>query len=167
MTAGGGAEEEEGEASVEEREAEPEAEAAGPASGPATPMGAQDVEDAGKLLGTVADAYARGFRAMGMPAAARFEDQQEHRQPVQLDPGKCYALVAYGSVKAYDVHLVIATPPMPPYNVLSLHVDEVKGAVGGTADTCWKNPMPQPMPGTLVMRAREGTGHISARLYGW
>jgi hypothetical protein len=135
---------------------------AGPASGPATPQSAEGAES---VLGPVASADAKGFTAAGMPTSARFEDQQEWKQPVQIDPGACYAVVAHGSVPVYDIHLVIAMPAMPPLTVLSRHVDTAHGVAGGTADSCCKSPYPEAIPGTLVIRAREGTGYVAARLY--
>ena len=112
-------------------------------------------------------AEAPGASPQGGPFAGSFQEGQTLAQPLNLQPGKCYTVVAAGvGVSQIDVQLVAQPAPMFPPTVLAQSTGSGPSAVvGGKASGCWKNPLPIGGPAQVVLRATRGAGMIAAQVY--
>lgn len=107
----------------------------------------------------------------GRPAsgawAGQFEEGQTLRQPVLLEPSKCYVVIAVGldGIKELDAQLITQLAGMPP---VVMAEDSTKGPdaiLGDTKAGCFKYPLPRAAPATVVVRATRGAGVAAAQLF--
>jgi hypothetical protein len=109
---------------------------------------------------------APGMQREGNIAAAQFQEGQVLEEPVNLQPGKCYTVLAVGAgVAEVDIALQLTTP-MPGMNP-ALAQDSGSGqqASLGGGGNCYKWPWPMAGQAKYVIRATRGAGVIASQLY--
>jgi len=138
-----------------------------PAStGQATPVPPMLAAGAQMILQGIAQKDLPGMAADGAPIAASFQPGQTFEQPIQLQPGRCYGVIAVGlpMLTEVDVQIVTHQPPLPP-TVLQQDSTTGPNASIGQGGTCFKNPLPVGGPAKLVIRATAGQGVVMAQLF--
>jgi hypothetical protein len=137
------------------------------AGGQAQPIAPAAAAAAGPLLMGLGASEAQGAQPDGGPFAGQFQEGQSLEQPINVQPGKCYTVVAVGmGVQQLDVQIVAQPAPMFPPTVLA----QSQGAgptatVGGKANGCFKNPLPFGGPAKVVLKATRGAGMAAAQVY--
>lgn len=113
-----------------------------------------------------ANQEAPGMAREGGVVAAQFQEGQTFEQPVQLQPGKCYTILAVGvGIQEMDITLMAATP-VPGMNPV-LAQDSGSGAqasLGGRGQ-CYKWSFPMNVQGKYILKATRGSGTAAAQLY--
>lgn len=113
-----------------------------------------------------AQQQAPGMQREGNVAAAQFQEGQSMEEPVSLQPGKCYTVLAVGAgVAEVDIALQLTTP-MPGMNP-ALAQDSGAGhqaALGGGGN-CYKWPWPMAGQAKYVIKATRGSGIVAGQLY--
>jgi hypothetical protein len=144
----------------------------GSPSAPATGGAAQPLPPAAMMVATpmlmpLAQTEAPGAQAEGSPFGANFQEGQVLEQPINIQPGKCYTIVAGGmGVQQVDVQLVAQPAPMfPPTVIASSQGAGPTAVLGGKAAGCWKNPLPIGGPAKVVLKATKGSGMAAAQVY--
>jgi len=129
---------------------------AGAAAAAATPM----------LMG-LGQSEAPGARPEGGVFAGQFQEGQTLEQAINVQPGKCYTVVAMGmGIQQLDVQLVAQPMPNFPPTVLAQSQGQgPQATLGGKAAGCWKNPLPIGGPAKVVLRATRGGGMAAAQIY--
>jgi hypothetical protein len=127
------------------------------AVGMAGPLGAA-------LLAAAAAGDAKGMQPEGGSFAGQFQQGQVLEQLVNLEPNKCYTVVAMGGpgITELDVQLVPNAPiPLP------LAQDNQTGpnATLGGGGNCWRNNPLTAIPGKVIIRATGGSGIAIAQVY--
>jgi hypothetical protein len=119
------------------------------------------------VLDGLATAEAPGAKAIGSPLVGNFQAGQTLESQVQLQPGKCYTVVAAGMppVGEVNVQFVAATmiPGMAP--VLAQDQDSGAQAVLGRKPNCYKWAAPFSAPVKLVLQVAAGSGIAAAQVY--
>ncbi len=128
-----------------------------------------DPNAAGLAVGPLmlfAQQQAPGMQREGNVAAANFSEGQTMEEPVNLQPGKCYTVLAVGAgVGEVDIALQLTTP-MPGMNP-ALAQDSGSGqqaALGGGGN-CYKWPWPMAGQAKYVIKATRGAGIVAGQLY--
>lgn len=127
------------------------------AVGMAGPLGAA-------LLAAAAAGDAKGMQPEGGSFAGQFQQGQVLEQLINLEPNKCYTVVAMGGpgITELDVQLVPNAPiPLP------LAQDNQTGpnATLGGGGNCWRNNPFTAVPGKVIVRATGGSGIAIAQVY--
>ncbi|MBM4357781.1 MAG: hypothetical protein FJ096_06695 [Deltaproteobacteria bacterium] len=138
-----------------------------PAStGPATPVPAAAAMLAQPILQGLASQDMPGMTADGAPHVANFQMGQTYEAPIQLQPGRCYGVIAVGlpPLSEVDVQIVLHQPPAPPVPLAQDSTTGPQSTLGGKGQ-CFKNPLPFGGPAKLVVRATAGQGVIMAQLF--
>ncbi len=135
--------------------------------GQATPMAPAAAMGADVILGGLATQEAPGAQAEGTAFAGQFTEGQTLEQPVNLQPGKCYTIVAasLGGVQELDVMIQGQIPPFPPATLAQDNGTGPNATLGGKAAGCWKNPSPLAIPAKIVLRVTHGSGMAAAKVY--
>ena len=113
-----------------------------------------------------AQQQAAGMQREGNVAAAQFQEGQIMEEPVNLQPGKCYTVLAVGAgVAEGDIGLQLTTP-MPGMNP-ALAQDTAAGQQAPRGGGCNCHQWPWPMAGQAhdVSTATRGSGVVAAQLY--
>lgn len=141
---------------------------AAPAGTAATPVA---VAMAGPLAGIViqgaAGNDARGMQPEGSAFAGNFQQGQTLEQSLQLEPGKCYTVVAAGGpgINELDVQIMVQPAPiLPPQPVAQDNQTGPNATLGGGGN-CWRNASPIGLPAKVVVTARSGGGMAVAQIY--
>jgi len=136
------------------------------AGGQATPMLPAAAMLAQPILQGLASTEMPGMTADGAPVVASFQPGQTFEVPVQLQPNRCYGVIAVGlpMLSEVDVQLVTNQPPLPP---TPLAQDSTTGpnAMLGAKGQCFKNPLPIGGPAKLVIKATAGQGVVMAQVF--
>ncbi len=141
---------------------------AAPAGGQATPI---SVAMAGPLAGIViqgaAGNDAKGMQPEGSAFAGNFQQGQTLEQGLQLEPGRCYTVVAAGGpgITELDVQIVVQTVPMMPPMPMAQDNTTGPNATLGGGGNCWKNASPVGLPAKVIVTARQGGGMAVAQIY--
>ena len=121
------------------------------------------------LLTPLAQKNAPGAKPEGAPIAGMAQQGTPLTTAVTIAPSgtKCYTAIAVGAPPVTDLVVELwANPPPPlPPTVLSQSQGTGAQAVMAAAPTCFKNLLPIPIPGTLKVTARAGSGLVLAQLY--
>jgi hypothetical protein len=139
---------------------------AGPQATPIDPAAAAAVQP---ILNSLATSKAlAGAKPIGSVMAANFQQGQQLEQQVQMEPGKCYTVVAAGlppAVTELNIQLVAVTPL--PGTAPVLAVDNTTGAqaVLGEKPNCYKWAWPIAAPVKVVVSVAGGAGLAAAQLY--
>ncbi len=134
----------------------------------ATPMAPAAAMGADVILTGLAQQEAPGMQAEGTAFAGQFAEGQTLEQPINLNPGKCYTIVAasLGGVTELDVLIQgQLAPGLPAVTAAQDNTTGPTATLGGKAAGCWKNPSPFPVPAKIVLRVTKGNGMAAAKVY--
>ncbi len=136
-----------------------------PGGGQATPIAVGAA--ATPIIAGLAAQEAPGARPDGSAFAGQFQEGQVLEQPINVQPGKCYTVIAGGfGIQQLDVSIVAQPAPMiPPTVVAQSQSQGPMATVGGKAAGCVRNPLPFGGPAKIVMKATRGAGMAAAQLY--
>jgi hypothetical protein len=132
--------------------------------GQATPMAAAP---ATPIITTVAGEEVKGMKAEGGAFAGNFTEGQTLEQPITLEPGKCYAVVGVSLPGVTELDIKIVAQPVPQLPPAVLAQDSATGptAVVGGKGNCFKNALPVPVPGKVILTVSKGAGISGAQIY--
>ena len=138
-----------------------------PASaGPATPIAPATAAAVTPLLIPLGAQEAPGAQADGSLFAGQFLEGQTLEQPINIQAGKCYTVIAVGyGIQQVDVQLVAQLPPMPATILAQSTSNGPTAVLGGKSTGCFKNPLPIGAPAKVVVRATRGQGMIGAQVF--
>jgi len=135
-------------------------------TGAATPIDPMLASTATGPLFLLAQTDAQGMAKEGPVVAGNFQAGQTLEASIQLNPGKCYTVLAVGvGITEMDITLVLATP-LPGMSPV-LAQDSGTGATAslGGKGNCYKWSAPLATPAKWVMKARTGQGIAAGQLY--
>jgi hypothetical protein len=120
------------------------------------------------LAGMVKDNVQAGAKPVGDILVGNFTQGQTLDMPIQLQPNKCYTVVATGlpPVSEVNVQLTLTTviPGMAP--VLAVDQDSGPVAVVGKKTACYKWMFGViPAPGKVIVHVTGGNGLVAAQAY--
>jgi hypothetical protein len=134
------------------------------AGGQASPIAAAAM--ATPLLTPLQQSEAPGMQPEGQAFAGQFQEGQTLEQPLTLNPGKCYTVIAV-SAGIQELDAMIAIQPLPNIPPQTLAQDNASGAQATVAGkgSCFKNPLPIATPAKVIIRATRGAGSAVAQVY--
>jgi len=137
------------------------------AGGQAQPMAPGAAAAATPILVALGQSEAPGAHPEGGVFAGQFQEGQTLEQPINVQPGKCYTVVAGGAgIAQLDIQLVAQPAPMFPATVLAQSQGQgPQATLGGKATGCWKNPLPFGGPAKIILKATRGAGMAAAQVY--
>jgi hypothetical protein len=120
------------------------------------------------LAGLVKDNVSAGAKPVGDAVVGNFAQGQTLEFPIQLQPSKCYTVIATGlpPVKEVNVQLELTTvlPGVAP--VLAVDQDTGATAVLGKKSACYRWTIGViPAPGKVVLQVPAGSGLVAAQAY--
>lgn len=138
--------------------------AAGGATGAAQPIAAGM---ATPVLTALAASEIQGMQPEGGTFAGQFQEGQTLEQPLNIQAGKCYAVVGVGlpPIQELDIQIVVQPAPMIPATVLAQDNAQGANATVGGKGNCFRNPLPLGGPGKVIVRAVRGSGIAAAQIY--
>jgi hypothetical protein len=114
-----------------------------------------------------ANTEAPGMQREGNMIAGQFQQGQSLEQPMTIQPGKCYTVVAVGAgIQEVDITMV-ATTPIPGQSP-QLGKDTTQGSqasLGGKGNCVKLAIIPFPVQAKFVVTATRGAGIAAAQLY--
>jgi len=112
-------------------------------------------------------AIVAGAKPVGSLLAANFQTGQTLEGQVQLQPQKCYTIVATGIGPITELSLqLLATTPLPNLSpVLATDNDTGANAVIGKKPNCYRWPFPLPAPAKVVLQVTGGSGLAAVQVY--
>ncbi len=136
--------------------------------GAAQPLDPSAASAAQPILNGLAMSQApEGAKPLGGAMVGNFGAGQTLQSDIQLQPGKCYTVVAAGlpPVTEVNVKLVAASPI--PGSALIMAEDKATGmqAVLGPKPNCYKNALMFPVPARVVLEVAGGQGIAAAQVY--
>ena len=141
---------------------------AAPATPYATPIDASAASIVQPVLTELARAHTvAGAKPLGSPLVGNFQTGQKLEGPIQLQPNKCYTVVASSlpPVTEINVQLVAATPLPTLSPVLAVDDDTGLTAVVGKKPNCYKWALPLPAAAKIVLTVTGGAGLAAAQIY--
>ena len=120
------------------------------------------------LLNELAKKHAvAGSKPLGAPIVANFQQGQTFEAQIQLQPQKCYTVVATAlpPISELNVEITLATPLANLSPVLAVDSETGTTAVVGKKPNCYKWAMPLGTPAKVVLRAAAGSGLAAAQVY--
>ncbi len=128
---------------------------------------AQPIAGAGALtpvIAQIAASEAPGMQPDGQSFAGQFQDGQTLQQPITIQAGKCYTVVAASSgMQQLEVQIVAQQAPMPAM-VVAQGQGSPNATVGGKANGCFRSMFPMNAPGFVVLKAH-GAGMAGAQVF--
>jgi hypothetical protein len=116
-------------------------------------------------LQAVASSDAQGMSPDGQSFAAQFQAGQTLEQPINIQAGKCYTIVAVGAgVTQVDIQLVAQQAPLPAVVLAQSNTQGANASLGGKG-SCFRNPLPIGGPGKVVIKATTGAGLVAAQVF--
>jgi hypothetical protein len=126
-------------------------------------------QGATQILSGLAQQYAvAGSKPVGGAIAGQFQQGQILEQQVQMQPGKCYTVVAAGlpPIQNVDVQIVAALPmPGLPSPVLAQDQTVSPNAVIGEKPNCFKWAWPVAGAVKIVLSVPQGQGMAAAQVF--
>ncbi len=135
---------------------------------PATPIDATMAAAATPIIQQIASQQLpAGAKPLGAPFAGQFQQGQTLEQQIQMQPGKCYTVVAAGvpPVANVDLQIVPITPLPGVMPILAQDSDTGPTAVIGAQKNCYKWAFPAPAPMKLIMTVSSGQGVAAGQVY--
>jgi hypothetical protein len=134
---------------------------------PATPIAAGAAAVVTPVLqGLSTSEIPTGMQPDGQAFAAQFQEGQVFEQTINIQPNKCYSVVAASvGVQELDIQLLFSAPPLPPQVLAQDQSTGPNATLGGKAAGCFKNPFPIGGPGKVVVKATRGAGLAAAQIY--
>jgi hypothetical protein len=119
------------------------------------------------ILTSIGADEVKGMKPEGSAFAANFTEGQTFEQPLNLNPGKCYAVVGASLPGIQELDIKIVTQPLPPLAPLVLAQDQSTGptAIVGGKGACFKNALPMAVTGKVILTATRGQGIAGAQIY--
>ena len=108
-----------------------------------------------------------GSKPLGAPMVGSFVQSQKLEGMIQLQPNKCYTVVAtaMGTIQELNVQIALATP-LPNLNpVLAIDSETGPTAVVGKKPNCYKWALPVPAAVKVVVSAAGGQGVAGAQVF--
>ena len=132
-------------------------------TGAATPLpGAAMLTPALQAIGM---SDAQGMSPDGQAFAGQFQAGQTLEQPINIQAGKCYTIVAVGAgVTQLDITLVAQQAPLPPVTLAQSNTQGANASLGGKGQ-CFRNPLPIGGPGKIILKATTGAGIAAAQVF--
>jgi hypothetical protein len=113
-----------------------------------------------------AQQQAPGMNREGNVAAANFQEGQTMEEAVNLQPGKCYTVLAVGAgVAEVDISLQLTTPVPGMNPALAQDSGSGQQAALGGGGNCYKWPWPVAGQAKYVIKATRGAGLVAGQLY--
>ena len=134
----------------------------------ATPVDAAMAAAAPPLLQPLANEHiVSGAQPVGSAIAGQFQQGQSLEHQIQMQPGKCYTVVAAGAPPVADITLqIVPVMPLPGMQpVLAQDQDQGPTAVIGKKPNCFKWAFPAPAAMKLIMTVNSGQGVAAAQVY--
>lgn len=132
----------------------------------ATPLDPNAAAAATALLTPLAQQHmVAGSKAVGSAVAGQFQQGQSLQQQIQMQPGKCYTIVAAGAPPVSEVNIQL-TPAIPGINITAA-ADQDTGATAviGKKPNCFKWALPAPGPMNLILSVAGGSGVAAAQVF--
>jgi hypothetical protein len=128
------------------------------------PAGAAVAGPAFQAMGT---AEAPGMKPDGAAFAGQFQEGQTLEQPINIQAGKCYTVIAasVGGITELDIQLVAQAAPLPPVVLAQDSTSGPNATLGGKKDGCWKNATPLAGPGKVILKATKGAGMAAGQVF--
>lgn len=144
--------------------------AGGQSSGPsAQPIDPNLAAPATAILNFVAASDAPGMQKEGAPLAGNFQEGQVLEQPVTIQPGKCYAIVAAGvGPQELEISLVpqSAIPGLPSVGSLGSAKGTAQKTVLGGGGNCIRLALiPVPVNAKFILKASRGAGLAAGQVF--
>ncbi len=116
-------------------------------------------------LQAIAASDAQGMAADGQSFAGQFQEGQTLEQPINIQAGKCYTIVAMGmGIQQLDIQLVAQQAPLPAVVLAQSNTTGAQASLGGKGQ-CFRNPLPIGGPGKVVVKATRGAGMAAAQVF--
>ena len=116
-------------------------------------------------LQAIAASDAQGMAADGQSFAGQFQEGQTLEQPLNIQAGKCYTIVAMGAgIQQLDIQLVAQQAPLPAVVLAQSNTTGAQASLGGKGQ-CFRNPLPIGGPGKVVIKATRGAGMAAAQVF--
>ena len=157
-----------GQAQPQQQQPPPGAPPAQGAGTPAQPMDPSAAAAAQPILNGLATTQApEGAKPLGAPVVGNFAAGQNLTSDLQLQPGKCYTVVAAAlpPISEVDVKFVAISPIPGSAMILAQDKDTGNQAVLGKKPNCYKNAMPIAVPVRMVLEVPAGQGIAAAQVY--
>lgn len=108
-----------------------------------------------------------GMQAEGQAFAGQFQEGQTLEQPINIQAGKCYSVLASGAgIQELDIQIVAQPlPNVPPVVLAQDNTTGSNATLGGKASGCWKNATPLSGPGKVILKATRGAGTAGAQVF--
>jgi hypothetical protein len=108
-----------------------------------------------------------GSKPLGAPMVASFQTGQTLEAQIQLQPQKCYTVVATAlpPVTELNVQIVLATPLSNLSPVLAVDSESGTTSVVGKKPNCYKWAMPVATAAKVVLQVAAGSGLAAAQVY--
>ncbi len=108
-----------------------------------------------------------GAKPVGSVMMGNLQQGQTIENPITLQPGKCYSVVASALPPVTEVNIRIhAISPLPgPGLVLAEDKDTGATAVLGRTPNCYKNALPMAAPAKIVVEVAGGSGAVAAQVF--
>jgi hypothetical protein len=119
------------------------------------------------ILNQLATTEAPGGKPVGAASVAMCQQGQQFEAAVQLQPGKCYTVIAVGLPPVAEMNVqLVATTPIPGMSPV-LAEDQTTGPQGvlGKSPNCFKWPLPLPGGAKAVATAAGGQGMAAFQVY--
>lgn len=132
----------------------------------ATPLDPNAAAAATALLTPLAQQHmVAGAKPVGSAIAGQFQTGQSLQQQIQMQPGKCYTIVAAGVPPVSEVNIQL-TPALPGLS-LTAAADQDTGptAVIGKKPNCFKWALPAAGPMNLIVSVAAGSGIAAAQVF--
>ncbi|HZF52024.1 MAG TPA: hypothetical protein VE093_25400 [Polyangiaceae bacterium] len=119
------------------------------------------------IITSTAGDEVKGMQPEGGAFAGQFQEGQVLEQPINLAPGKCYAVVGVSLPGVQELDVQIAAQPVPQLPAATLAQDNQTGGIAilGGKGTCWKNAAPIAITGKVILKVTKGTGIAGAQIY--
>lgn len=119
------------------------------------------------LITSAAGEEVKGMQPEGGAFAGQFQEGQILEQPINLAPGKCYAVVGVSLLGVQELDVQIAAQPVPQLPAATLAQDNQTGgiAIVGGRGNCWKNAAPLPITGKVILKVTKGAGIAGGQIY--
>ena len=116
-------------------------------------------------LQAIAASDAQGMTPDGQSFAGQFQEGQTLEQPLNIQAGKCYTIVAMGAgIQQLDIMLVAQQAPLPAVTLAQSNTTGAQASLGGKGQ-CFRNPLPIGGPGKVVIKATRGAGLAAAQVF--
>jgi hypothetical protein len=136
--------------------------------GQAAPMDATAAAAVQPILNQLAKTQAPpGAKPLGSAMVANFQQGQTIENQIQLQPGKCYTVVAAALPPVTEINVRFVAVSLIPGTGMVLAEDKQTGtqAVLGQQPACYKNAAPIAVPMRVILEVAGGQGLAAAQVY--